>query len=1204
MNKPKRFVGLHAHDGFSTFDGLDYPQDHIDFVRSNGMEAFAITNHGHMNSFAHAYLHVQKLNKKGANFKFIPGCEMYVHPDLQVWQTEYELKRARKKGEQSEIDRLLRIKEELASPLFALTDGDDEIIDIGKATDAGLTVENEEETKSNKFFDPIKRRHHLVVLPRTSVGLQRLFHLVSRGYKEGFYRFPRVDYQMIKEAAKGGHLMLSTACLGGPLSYEVFRQVQGVEFDHLGPHLLDDPELMNRVMTNIGNGYQALVDSVGLDAVMLELQFNKLGAQHLVNRALIEFARQNSLQDKLIVTCDSHYSHPDHWKEREIYKKLGWLNYKSMNPDEIPQTREELKCELYPKNAEQVWDSYHDTTEGMSFYNDEEVFQAIERTHDVAHEMIGDIHPDCSMKLPSYVIPENQTADSALISAAKKGLVERGLHEKPGYLPRLKEELRIIASKKFSEYFLTMKAIIDIAKTKMFVGPGRGSGAGSLVNYVLGITDVDPIEYDLLFERFMSPERTEMPDIDTDVGDRDLLIDMLKEKFGDDNIVPISNYNTFKLKSLIKDVSRFYGIEFSEVNKALAPLQRDILNGRRRAKVENPALMEPTFEEAMEYSESVRNFIGAHPEVAEPLGVLFKQNKALGRHAGGVIVSENIAERMPLIMARGECQTPWVEGMSYKHLEHFGWIKFDLLGLETLRIIQRTIELILKRSNGVENPSFDQVKDWFRDNMASDVIDFNDQHVYKNIYHSGKWAGIFQCTNGGSQKLFKRAKPTSIIDIATLTSIYRPGPLSAKVDKLYIKSKNNPEEVVYKHPLIKEVLEETYGCIIFQEQVMKLCNLVAGIPKAECNAMRKMMKPSKSSTESLEKARLLKIQFIEGAVANGVKKHDAEELYEKILYFAGYGFNKSHAVSYALDSYYCAWMMTYHEEEWLCAYLESMEGNPKKRAKAFSEVQSLGYKMVPIDINEAQKQWTILEGKRFMPSFLSCKGIGEAAVDEIIRERPYTDIKTMLWKDDGKWRHSKFNKKAMESLIKIRAFRSMEIVESDVCGNATEFDSYRHMHDSLIPNWDKLRKSLKRNQWEGYDNFINFREDNRGCGEWTKKEMIFSDLQLFGSVNPASLVTDSQRQKLAAKNILSLDKWTHQWLYWFISAEVKPATTKNGRPYLRIKALKEDGSFEWMNCWGWNKSMLIEPYTLCVAVVDANDYGKSTKWSKLKISGV
>ena len=374
--KPTRFVGLHAHDGFSTFDGLDYPQEHIDFVRQNGMSAFALTNHGHMNSFAHAWLHVEKLNKAGANFKFIPGCEMYVHPDLNAWQIDYDLGRARKKGLTDEIARLERLKAEIASPIFAVTDGDDEIVDMS-SDEAGLTIENEDETKSGKFFDPIKRRHHLVVLPRTSIGLQRLFHLVSRGYSEGFYRFPRVDYKMLKEAAKGGHLMVSTACLGGPLSYEVFRQIQDVEFDHLNANLLDDPGLANRIMSGIGNAYDHLVDSVGNDAVMLELQFNKLPAQHLVNRALIEFANRNSLNDKLIVTCDSHYSQPDHWRERELYKKLGWMNHREFNPDSLPKSIEDLKCELFPKNAEQVWDSYRTTTQEYDFYSDQVVCEAI-----------------------------------------------------------------------------------------------------------------------------------------------------------------------------------------------------------------------------------------------------------------------------------------------------------------------------------------------------------------------------------------------------------------------------------------------------------------------------------------------------------------------------------------------------------------------------------------------------------------------------------------------------------------------------------------------------------------------------------------------------------------------------------------------------------------------------------------------------------
>ena len=364
----------------------------------------------------------------------------------------------------------------------------------------------------------------------------------------------------------------------------------------------------------------------------LELQFNKLPAQHLVNRAIIEFANENGLNDKLVVTTDSHYARPEHWRERELYKKLGWLNYKEFDPSKLPQSKEDLKCELYPKNAEQVWDSYLESTEGMEFYNDAVVKDAIERPYSIVHEKISTIEPDRSMKLPSYVVPEGMSDDKALLEACKKGLIERGLANDEKYIKRLKYELTVIKQKNFSRYFLTMGAIIDIARTSMLVGPGRGSAAGSLVAYVLKLTDVDPFEYDLMFERFLNPSREGAPDIDTDVGDRDLLINLMKDEWGDENIVPISNYNTFKLKSLVKDISRFYGIPFDEVNKALAPVENDV----KRAvftKGTDKNLFVLLYDDAMNHSKSFRDFIEKYPEVAEPIKVLFKQNKALGRHA-------------------------------------------------------------------------------------------------------------------------------------------------------------------------------------------------------------------------------------------------------------------------------------------------------------------------------------------------------------------------------------------------------------------------------------------------------------------------------------------------------------------------------------------------------------------------------------------
>lgn len=500
INPPKRFVGLHAHSGFSTYDGLDYPQEHIDYVIENGMDAWSLTDHGHMNGFGHAYLHAEKLKKSGKNFKFIPGCEMYIHPDLEQWKRDLEASKEKPAKDES-----------ILTPITAVVDGNDETTDIG-TDEASLTIENEDETKSGKYNDPVKRRHHLVVLPKTSIGLQRLFHLVSRGYLEGFYRFPRVDYSMLKEAAKGGHLMVSTACLGGAMSYDVFSKLQKIKFEDLSYSLLDDPRLMESVLLEMGNTYQHLADAVGRENVCLELQFNKLPAQHLVNRAMIEFAKRNSLTDRLVVTCDSHYSRPENWKEREIYKKLGWLNYQNFDPNLLPKTKDDLKCELYPKNASQAWDSYLSTGAGMDFYDDSFIRDAIERTHDIVHNEIGEIHPDRTMKLPSYVIPEGLSEDRALLESCKKGLVWRGLAEKPEYIDRVKYELGIIKSKKFSRYFLTMKAIMDIAREHMLLGPGRGSAAGSVVAYILGITNLDPIEYDLSFERFLNPHRCLKPE--------------------------------------------------------------------------------------------------------------------------------------------------------------------------------------------------------------------------------------------------------------------------------------------------------------------------------------------------------------------------------------------------------------------------------------------------------------------------------------------------------------------------------------------------------------------------------------------------------------------------------------------------------------------------------------------------------------------
>jgi DNA polymerase-3 subunit alpha len=350
MRKPSRFVSTHNHTCFSAYDGLGYPSDHFEFAYSNGIDAYAITEHGNFNSLAHAQLFVEEWKKGGKKFKFLPGIEAYFHPDLEQWKRdketlddEKELKKLR--------DKELKNKKTI---ITQVTDGDDETLDIEMKN--ALTIEDEDASKSTKSFNPINRRHHLVLLPKNDLGLQQLFHLTSRSFLDGFYRFPRIDVRMIKNILKGGNVIAQSACIGGLPAFNIFRTLEKIKFDDMNATLLNDPILMGQCVTAVGNAYEMMIDCFGQENYFLELQFNKLPAQDLVNRAIIQFARQNGLEDKLTVAGDAHYYNPDVWKERELYKKLGFMGYKSYSPDDLPKSKDDLKCELYPKNADQIWE--------------------------------------------------------------------------------------------------------------------------------------------------------------------------------------------------------------------------------------------------------------------------------------------------------------------------------------------------------------------------------------------------------------------------------------------------------------------------------------------------------------------------------------------------------------------------------------------------------------------------------------------------------------------------------------------------------------------------------------------------------------------------------------------------------------------------------------------------------------------------------
>lgn len=473
---PKRFAGLHNHTSHSAYDGLGYPDDHFKWCMENGLDAHAITEHGHMNSYAHAQIWIEKWNKEHADnpFLYIPGVEAYFHPDLQQWVRDKDEHEAAAKDKKL-ADKLRRSQQEkLQTKLIEHTDASDETEDI--ETSNALTIEDEDASKtSTKQFNPVNRRHHLLILPKNQRGLLAVFSAISKSYMEGFYRFPRIDLSTVREMGKNGDVIMSSACLGGHVSWAIFQELQKVRFDDLDQRLLDDACLLNKCVNAVGDVYDMMTDAIGRENYFLELQFNRLPAQNLVNRAILEFAKRNGLNEQLIVTGDAHYYRPELWKEREIYKRLGFMGSKGIDPTTLPKSRDDLKCELYPKNAAQTWEEYGRSKRGTSFYDDDVIVDAIERTYHIAHDVIGAIPPDRSPKFPNdRLVPHDTTSFKHLVRLCKAGMESRGIADKPDYIARMKEELNVIKTLKNADYFVSYQKIMELAHKSVLCGPGRG----------------------------------------------------------------------------------------------------------------------------------------------------------------------------------------------------------------------------------------------------------------------------------------------------------------------------------------------------------------------------------------------------------------------------------------------------------------------------------------------------------------------------------------------------------------------------------------------------------------------------------------------------------------------------------------------------------------------------------------------------------
>jgi len=1143
------------------------------------MDAWSITNHGNANSHAHARKEYEKRRKKGQKFRQLYGVEFYFVPSLTQWRLDYEAHKAQKAAAK------------------AKTSNEEE---------EGHVIESEEETRSSGKPD-WQRYYHLVVLAKNQEGLHNIYRLVKKSFKHGFYRFPRIDYDMLKEHSEG--LIVSTACVGGAASGLIYKEFPDKKFDELHPDLLTGQAAVN-VMNRLENMTDRFVDAVGQENFFLEMQFNSLPAQHLTNAALIKLAEKTSIP--LVATADSHYPAPELWQARELYRRLGW---KRKDDEGLPK-KEDLKCELYPKNAQQMWDEYLAHKDKYPFYEGTEaiVRDSIERTHDICWDMCSDTWIDTEAKLPNFSTKE-ESAFNQLAKLVKEGLIKEGFAKNAEYIKRAHYELSDIKHLGFENYFLVMYQVFNLAAKSTLFGCGRGSGAGSLVNYLLGVTQVDPLKYGLLWERFLGRHRTSWPDIDSDVGDRDVLINAARELYGNDAVIPVSNFNTLKLKSLLKDISSFYDIPASEVFDLTRGLQEEVMPQAKDSNTEKSVFV-LKHADCMKYSKKYRAFMDEYPEVKQHIAALFMQNKSLGRHAGGVIIAppEQLERTMPIISVRGELQTPWTEGMNFRNLEDNGFIKFDFLGLTLMEDVRNCIRRILIKE-GNPKPTFDEVKAYFDKHLNCRTNDPDDLHVFKTAYHQQDFApGLFQFTAEGAREFCRQVKPTDATELGAITAIYRPGPLQANVHTDYVATKKQLLEgvaITYDHPIIEKILSPTLGYISFQEQFMLLAQELAGFSPAESDKLRKTL--VKKSLDTMGKKgderAAARDQFVKGAKKlHDIPEHISEELWKKIEFFSVYGFNKSHAIAYAIDSYFGAWLFTYHPEQWIATILQSENNSPTGLSKAIVELKRLGYEIAPIDINHSGFEWEYsYEINAFVPPLSSIKRVGKTAAAEILESRPFKSLEDLLFDDQGKWYHSKMNKGSFDSLCKIEAFNSLAEFKDGT------FENHRQLHALLMDNWNVLRKGKKGKSAAGIKRDIKngkavpdilpdliksveFDED------WTRTEKITFNADLRSAISNEQLFPEGFLERLEEKDIPPLTEIPGgvEAVAWFLCREVQVKKTKNGKTYHRIRAQDGDNNLVWLKVWG-NLKEEIPRFSVWMCQAKGDDkWGPSTTAWKIR----
>src|SRR5216110_215821 len=765
--------------------------------------------------------------------------------------------------------------------------------------------------------------NHLVLLCESPEGYHNLVKLVSAGFLEGFYYKPRIDYDLLAKHSKG--LLALSACLRGAVTEAVAEQ----KYEQARE-----------------NAYR-LRDIFGKSNFFLEIQDQGLDIEQRVNPELVRLSKETGIP--LVATNDCHYLHHEDAHAQEVLlciqtgKTMGDANRMKFQTDQF-----------YFKSAAEMAKVFG------------EIPEALRRTVDIAAR--------CNVKIeriknpfPEFKVPAGHTPGSYFEKVVREGFASRvpylermaktGLLANPlvEYERRLTSEIQMIQKMRYEGYFLIVWDFIHYARTQdVPVGPGRGSAAGSLVSYAMRITDVDPLQYNLLFERFLNPERVSMPDIDIDfcMRRRGELIEYVTQKYGRENVAQIITFGTMAAKAAVKDVGRAMNIPYGEVDR-IAKMVPTTLN----IKIETAVKESPALQQAYDSDTQIRQLI----DTAKRLEGLVRN---AGVHAAGVVISpQPLNELVPLFRTKND---EIVTAFDMVAIEKMGLLKMDFLGLTTLTILDDTIKLI-RQTRGEQ--------------VVLDGIPLHDHTTYEKVFHSGLTSGVFQFESHGMRDVLRRYKPDSIEDLTALNALYRPGPIQGGMIDDFIDRKHGRKKIEYELPELKEILQETLGVIVYQEQVMQIAHRLAGYSLGEADLLRRAMGKKIAEEMAAQRER-----FVTGAVKNGYPPKKIEKIFDLMAQFAGYGFNKSHSAAYALLAYHTAYLKTHYPVEFMAALLTSVTGSTDDVVKYINECREMGIPVEPPDINVSDANFTP-HGAAIRFGLAAVKNVGGNAIQSIVAAR-------------------------------------------------------------------------------------------------------------------------------------------------------------------------------------------------------------------------